>query len=297
MGVKSGELVHNGKQESPTLAYGPAYWDSVASRMELESHYLDSFLGEVKRQAHLSLLRRWGCIPATGRVLKTDLFEEAMGTDAFLGDLYSRSGIIVGMDTSEAIVDQAQHRDAARCACYVAADVRRLPFAGDAFALIISPSTLDHFKEPSDLGRSLRELAHVMEPGGKLIITLDNRQNLFDPLLRILIRMGWVPYYIGRSYTVAELCAELKAAGLVVKRYTAILHNPRLMAVAGVIIAKKLRWGWLTGLVQRAIIFAQRFERTRWCYYTGSFVAAMAVRPGPETSEGLCNLKSGNVLS
>ena len=34
-----------------------------------------------------------------------------------------------------------------------------------------------------------------------------------------------------------------------------------------------MRW------VQRALLQAQRLEHTRWRYYTGSFVAAKAVKP------------------
>jgi ubiquinone/menaquinone biosynthesis C-methylase UbiE len=45
-----------------------------------------------------------------------------------------------------------------------------LLFAGNAFALIVSPSTLDYFPDP----RSLREPARVLEPGGRFIILLDN---------------------------------------------------------------------------------------------------------------------------
>ncbi|MBI3300780.1 MAG: hypothetical protein HYZ72_01690 [Deltaproteobacteria bacterium] len=50
------------------------------------------------------------------------------------------------------------------------------------------------------------------------------------------------------------------------------------VAVAAVVLAKKLRWPPLTALVQRALIAAQRLEQTCWRSYTGSFVAAKAVR-------------------
>jgi len=254
---------------------GPARWDDVARRMETKPHYLDPFLGELKRQAHLDLVGRWGGAPAEGRTLKTDLFEEALGPDAFLTDL---QGSLVALDVSPAIAHEARQRDPGRRAAYVAADVRRLPFADGSFALIVSPSTLDHFADPADLGRSLGELARVLDPAGRLIITLDNRQNVFDPLLRLVIRLGRAPYYIGRSYTVDELRAELEAAGLMVLETTAILHNPRLMATGAVAIANRLGWPPLIRLVRRALTAAQRLEGTRWRYRTGSFVAARAIK-------------------
>ncbi len=255
---------------------GPARWDDVIRRMDAGAHYLDPFLGEMKRQAHLGLIARWGGAPAGGRILKTDLFEEALGPDAFLTDLAGR--LVVGMDVSPAIAGRAQQRDAGRHAAYVAADVRRLPFADGAFSLIVSPSTLDHFADPADLGRSLRELARALAPAGRLIVTLDNRQNVFDPLLRLVHRLGLVPYYIGRSYTVAGLRAELEAAGLTVQETTAILHHPRLAATGAVAIANRLGWPPLIRLVRRALTWAQRLEGARWQYRTGCFVAAWAIR-------------------
>ena len=258
--------------------YGPAYWDGVVQKREGEAHYLDAFLGELKRQAYLTLVRRWGGVPATGRVLKTDLFEEAMGPGAFLADLLGREGMTLGVDISWSAASQAQHQDTRRQGHYVVANVCALPFADDSFALVLSPSTLDHFSNPRDLGRSLCELARVLEAGGRLIIALDNRQNIFDPLLRFVIRLGYVPYYVGRSYTVRELRNELEAAGFVVEETTAILHNPRLVAVGAVALAKRLRWPALMTLVQRTLLAARRLETTRLCYYTGSFVAAKAVR-------------------
>jgi SAM-dependent methyltransferase len=211
-------------------------------------------------------------------VLKTDLFEEAAGPDAWLDSLASDETHPFGMDISTTVVGQAQSRDVHRQCCYVAADARQLPFADSSFALIVSPSTLDHFSSARDLGISLRELARVLEPGGRLIITLDNRQNVTDPLLRLLNRVGWLPYYLGRSCTVTELSQELHAAGFVVQETTAILHNPRLMAVGALKLARALHWPPLMKMVQRALVAAQRLEHTRWRYYTGSFVAAKAVR-------------------
>jgi SAM-dependent methyltransferase len=262
---------------------GPAYWDQVLTRVERSGHYLDRFLGEMKRQAHLALVRRWGGLPASGRILKTDLFEEATGHDAFLADLAGRGAPAVGIDLSPAVVSRARARqgDAHR---YVVSDVRRLPFAPGSFSLIVSPSTLDHFADPGDLGRALRELVRVLAPGGRLIVTLDNRQNVFDPILRLVTRLGMTPYRLGRSYSIAELTAELERAGVRVDGTTAILHNPRLLAVAGVRLTRGL--GWLGRLVQRGLQGAQRLEGTRWQYRTGSFVAASGVRSaGPDELE------------
>lgn len=256
---------------------GSARWNRV-QRIAGAPHYLDDFLGELKRRVHLELIERWGGLPATGRVLKTDLFEESIGPDAYLTTLAAKGAMAVGMDISPSVTQRARGRDATMIARYLSSDSRALPFANGSFTLIICPSTLDHFSDPRDLGRSLGELGRVLAPDGRIIVTLDNRQNVLDPLLRLVNRLGWTPYYLGRSYTVRELRKELEVAGFTVEDTTAILHNPRLVAVAAVTVARKLRWRPLMTLVQRALIAAQRLEHTRFRYYVGSFVAATATR-------------------
>ena len=93
------------------------------------------------------------------------------------------------------------------------ADVRQPPFAGQSFDLVVSPSTLDHFEDPSDLGLAIGGIREMLTTQGRLIITLDNRQNIFDPFLRLVIRLGVIPYFVGRSYRIG-LLDELEAEGL-----------------------------------------------------------------------------------
>jgi SAM-dependent methyltransferase len=251
---------------------------------ELREHYLDSFLGEMKRQANLELITGW-TEPEhlTGRVLKTDLFEEAFGPDAFLPDLQTTASVTVGIDVSLATAAAARRNPALEGCHVVVADVRQLPLKDAGFTLVASPSTLDHFRDPTDLGRSLSELLRISSPSGRLVVTLDNRQNIFDPLLRLAARSGVIPYFVGRSYTVGELRRELAEAGWRVLDTSAILHNPRLVATGLVALARRLRWPLLTRTVRRLLTAAQRFGKTRLRYRTGCFVAAVAV---PWTSRG-----------
>jgi SAM-dependent methyltransferase len=249
-------------------------WDQLPERLESRGHYLDEFLGDLKRRVYLGLIRRWGG-SSRGRLLKTDLFEEAMGSDAILPDLADSHSQVVGIDASLSVVTRARRRVGPdRCACVVA-DVRHLPFADGSFDLIVSPSTLDHFRDPADLGRSLREIRKVLAPRALLIVTLDNRENLLDPLLRLAVRLRAVPYFI-RSYRIRDLCRELEAAGMQVRDRTAILHNPRMVAVAAVKVAHLIGSQALIRLVRRALERAQSLEGTKWRYRSGSFVAALA---------------------
>lgn len=43
---------------------GADYWDNVAQRMPTKAHYLDPFLCEMKKRAHLALIARWDAMPS-----------------------------------------------------------------------------------------------------------------------------------------------------------------------------------------------------------------------------------------
>ncbi len=260
---------------SRALGTGSRYWDAV-SRWRAQQHsHLDWFLGSLKRRTHLRLIRRWGGVPASGRVLKTDLFEEADGSGGFLHALRRAGNTVAGMDLSPAVCERAASNCAAGLCSYAAADARRLPFGDGTFRLVISTSTLDHFTVLEDLGASLRELRRVLGEGGRLIVTVANRQNVFDPLLRLAARLRLTPFFLGRSYTVRELAAEVRLAGFKVLDTTGILHGPRLIPVLSVALARKLGWRWLQRGVRRFWLRAQELEGTRWKHWTASFVAAL----------------------
>jgi SAM-dependent methyltransferase len=254
-----------------------AYWDGVSEEIQTRGHYLDAFLGQLKAQAYLDLIERWVDVPDTP-VLKTDLFEESNAVDALLWHIQA-GGLRLGTDLSPRIAARAaQHAPDASCV-FLAADARHLPFTTESLGFVLSPSTLDHFESLSDLHVSLCEINRTLRPGGTLLITLANRSNIGDPLRRLVIRLGLVPYYIGASYTISQLRDELQAAGLLVCRETAIVHNPRLMATAVAMATRTLRWKAFTRLARRTMLAMQRFEGTRYRYATGSFVAALAVKP------------------
>ena len=258
-------------------------WNEVPARMEARP-YLDSFLAGLKKDAYLTLIRRWAAGLESQRVLKTDLFEEAFGEDAFLEELAQEYGRAFGLDTSIAITALAHRRLGPRICCVVA-DIRRSPFVQESFDLIVSPSTLDHFEQPSDLAVAIREIRSNLSLKGRLIVTLDNRQNLFDPLLRLVIRLGVVPYFIGRSYRIGALVKELRRQRLEVEESTAIVHHPRLAAWVAFAVTRLAGLRWLPPWVERCFLAMQRLEHTRWRYFTGCFVAALAKRqPLPETS-------------
>jgi SAM-dependent methyltransferase len=261
-------------------ALGAAYWDDVSATFTRQSHYMDAFVAALKTRAYLALLARWGW-DAQGPQLKTDLFEESTGVDALLWRM-PPAGLRIGMDLSPSAAARAARNAPAGTLAAVACDARRLPFAANSLVRILSPSTLDHFQCEEDLHTSLCELRRVLKPGGRLVITLANRGNVGDPLLRLAIRLGLAPYHIGSRYTAQELRRELEAAGLAVCDVTAIVHHPRLMATGVAWLARHAPWRPLVGGMQRLLLWMQRLENTRLRYATGCFVAALAIKTTEE---------------
>lgn len=254
------------------------YWDEVAAAWREST---PQRLWRAHSDAvNVALFANW--LPPGGveRLLKTDVFDEAVGEGLFprlAGDVRSP----VGIDVSAAGLSAARSRYPRLRA--VRADVRRLPFAGESFDTIISNSTLDHFAAPEDITSSLRELRRVLRPGGHLLLTLDNRANPVIALrgrlpYQVLHRLGVVPYYVGATYGPAHLRGVLIEAGFDVLDLEAVMHCPRVLAVAAARVVER-RTG--PAMHRRFLRWLMTFERlARWPtrFRTGHFVAVRATR-------------------
>jgi ubiquinone/menaquinone biosynthesis C-methylase UbiE len=215
-----------------------------------------------------------------GLALKTDLFEEAFG-EGLYPSMTRTTKEVIGMDCSLEIVGMANEHHGDIIA--LAGDVRNLPFGNNAFDIIVSNSTLDHFSTRTELIDSIRELARVLKPGGYLIITLDNPGN---PLvgIRNLIPYNWiqssriVPYYIGVTCGISRLIRHLNDSGLVVTEKASIMHCPRLAAVALSRYTDSLGTRWQQRLLKFLGIF-EILKRFPSRFITGYFVCALAKKP------------------
>jgi len=262
-----------------------AYWDGVA---ELWLRERPQVLWRRHSDAvNRALLERW--LPAAPRrVLKTDLFDEAVG-EGLYAFLAARAESVCGVDLARPIVAAAARHPGLEAAV---ADVRHLPFADGEFDAVVSNSTLDHFESLADLRAGLAELARVLSPGGTLVVTLDNPANPFvaarGAVPRRLLERLWgrhgalavrlAPSPLGATCGTRRLRSLLAEAGFEVAETGAVVHCPRALAIAAADLLERHAGRGAQDAFLRALRALEGLERLPTRAITGHFVAARAIR-------------------
>jgi SAM-dependent methyltransferase len=229
---------------NPGVAAGDSTtrWD-LAVEGARSRPYLDPRMGAAKRAAHLDLFARW--LPALehSTVLKTDLWEEAVGGDELLFTLAARAGRAHGVDLSRSAVAHAERAAPLHLPLeFSPADIGGLPLEDSSVDAIVSTSTLDHLEEADRLP-AVSELRRVMTPGGTLVITSDNADNVTDGLLSRCARLGLVPFPLDLSVSLDELSDLVTRAGFVCGEHAYLVHGPRVLTTALVRLVRALGGG------------------------------------------------------
>lgn len=254
------------------------YWDRIGR--EWSQNHRQRLWRTHSDAVNKKLLNRWLSPEKVNRLLKTDLFDELV-SEGIYPLLSHRANHIFCIDTSLFALGAVPGWPAGHCK--IGADVRRLPFANDAFDVIVSNSTLDHFSSADDIVSSLSELRRVLRSGGHLIITLDN---LANPLIFLrnrlpfpfLNKLGIVPYYVGVTLTPGQLQNLLKETGFEVLETESTLHCLRVLAVC---VSDWIEKHFSPNGQKRYLRFLLAFEAlSRWPtrFLTGNFTAVKAVK-------------------
>jgi SAM-dependent methyltransferase len=263
-------------EPGPRAARG--YWDGVGDRWVATRP--DGLWRQCSDAIHARWLDRVASGLPAGRLLKTDLFDEAFGDG--LSPWFAKRGYdVVACDLALSTASGATKRQGSVAAAV--ADVRRLPFTTGAFDCAFSDSTLDHFEARAEIDRALRELFRVLRPGGTLLLTMDNPRNPFVWLRNMhpafWRRVGLVPYMVGATCSARRLDAMLAAAGFAVQTTETIMHSPRVLLVP---VCRRIgRRGphrpgarWLDWLLR----FEHLGRLPSW-QLTGHFLAVVARKP------------------
>ena len=260
------------------------YWETVG--VEWSRNQTGGLWREHCDAVHFRWLARGLAQSPSAALLKTDLFDEAVG-GGLHRTLKAHARVVVGMDLSPSVARAAHTRNPGLEG--VCADVCHLPFAEGAFGTVVSNSTLDHFHTPDEVLASLREIHRVLEPGGRLLLTMDNPVNPVIALrnalpISLLNRIGLVPYFVGATFGPRKLQALLEQIGFQVIETGSLMHCLRVLAVPTCRILEKIpsktvQRGWL-----RALMACEELARLPSRYLTGNFVTVLATKAMPRPS-------------
>ncbi len=226
------------------------------------------------------LVSRWLPPGKVNRILKTDLFDEAVAAGLYRA-IADRCVTAHGIDVSRRIVGAAGDRYPLLQSAE--ADVRHLPFDDSTIDAVVSISTLDHFATSAEIGSALAEIRRVLKPGGTLVLTLDNLANPVVALRNALPyslthAAGLVPYPVGKTHGPRGARRLVEASGLKVVECTAIMHSPRVLAVPFARFIEKRGTDRLHAAVSKAFLAFERLRPLPTAYLTGHFVAIRAIR-------------------
>jgi len=256
----------------------PDQWSGIGQRRN-PSWYLDPLVASQKREENLNLLRGWLPKCAPKRLLKTDLFEEAYGQDSLWTDLLGEATVVIGMDVALPTARNASKRCSAGSARFLTADVRSLPLCSESIDLIFSNSTLDHFGSGEDFKKAVGELARVLRPGGRLIITLDNPWNLLYYPLRWASLSRIIPFYLGFTTTSSGLARALTDARLEVRDTALLIHNPRGVSTLLFLAIRRLARSYSDGAIRLLLRAFSQLRRLPTRNLTACFISACAEKP------------------
>lgn len=166
------------------------------------------------------------------RVLKLDLWNEAINT-RILDWVRSQGAQVVGLDLSRVVAFRAR-KNAVRnghSPALLRADIRELPFPEGTFDVVYTMGTIEHIDEYKD---ALQEIHRVLRPGGRAIIGVPHKWDLFlRPLMvSVLTAFGKYLYAPEKSFSAGELRRDVEATGLKVIERTGILTVPGFLRMA-----------------------------------------------------------------
>ena len=152
-----------------------SFFDAEASRYDRE-YEAGSQGGQILRARLAAAVRLLGDE-------RTNVLDVGMGTGRLLAELDRQGWSVAGVDGSSRMVALARARLPHREAAFLRADAESLPFSDASFDAVVATGVLEYV---DDLEQALAEVARVLRPGGRAVLSFPNylaAHSLFQHLL------------------------------------------------------------------------------------------------------------------
>lgn len=215
------------------------------------------------RRCEIELIRRaFGSLRGK-RLLKLDLWNEAKNT-RILHWIEEQGADAYGLDLSHltATIARRNSRMTHPRIRILQADIRELPFPDRSFDLLYTMGTIEHIAE---YRQAVREVRRVLRPGGRAILGVPYKWNLFlrPALVAVLDALGLYPYSPEKSFGTRELTQVVEEAGLRVRERRGILTIPGVLRMADLYLySRGIPLYRLTG----PLVAPFEFFETRWTW-------------------------------
>lgn len=191
-------------------------WDHFFQKSK--SHHLSKSIAEYKKSETRKLIIKWLKNELHKKTLKTDCYEEVFSYDSVV-DLFSNITII---DISRRAIEIAKRNFPNKK--FLVGDICKLPFKNNSFDVIVSLSTIDNISYKK-VNAALKEIKRVLKPKGKLLITIDNKENLLYSFFYFLNKyLKFTKYYQDRCYSRQEIIKLLDKHNFKIEKIESLIH-------------------------------------------------------------------------
>ena len=188
---------------------------------------------------------------------------------------------MIGLDLSQVVAARARRNDldggAGNPLKLMRADIREIPLADASVDLVYTMGTIEHIDEYSQV---VGEIQRVLRPGGRAIIGVPHRYNVFlRPLMvSVLSAFGQYLYAPEKSFGAGELRRLIESHGLRVTWRSGVLAAPGILRMADLYFYT--RRNPLAPLARLWVpLFEQAETRWRWPGRFGYLIAMVADKP------------------
>jgi len=192
-----------------------------------------------------------------------------------LVDMYRGYREIVLLDYSKSLLQEAQARLGSTAPyTYVAGNIYRLPFAAEQFDTVCMIRVIHHL---ADVPLALEQIAHVLKPGGTLILEFAGKFHIKSILRYALRRQSWSPFdlqplefvKLNFDFHPRWMQQQLQAHGFQIEKRRSLSHlriawlkrhvSARLLARLDALLQPTGRW-WpcAPSIMVRAVLHPER---------------------------------------